>query len=199
MSYGQPLEIPLHSVTAVKGNKIIFSSHNIQTCRSQFFYSDLSASGIYDPKASGDDIEFRKHPVKEHCLHSRGPVCKEYFQRLGLMTFGINCRKPFQGVFALFDGMAFVSEIAGKGTVCIPDNACRRPVIPGPQGRELLGKGIHRVGFVSARLVGIAGKSAVIIGQQVIHAAFGAFSIVQVEQKSVPVHLHLIRRVFCVQ
>ena len=199
MTDRHPLDISLHGVTAIERYIIIISPQKIQTCRSQFFHRDTPAAGVHDTHTSRDHIIFRQHSVEQHGPHSCHAVHKDHFQRLCLIVIRINRRKTRKRIFAILNTVAFVTEITAVSTVCILDDTCRCTVIAGSQRRELLRQRIHGICLVIPGIIRIAGKSSVVISQYIIHTAFRIFTIIQVQQKSISVDLHLIRCILCVQ
>ena len=95
--------------------------------------------------------------------------------------------------------MAHIAEVTAVSTVRVFDDAGWRPVIPGAKGRKFLGKGVHGIGLILSGIIRISRKTPVIKCEQIIHTSVCAFSVVQVQQKSISVYLHLISRVLCVQ
>ena len=95
--------------------------------------------------------------------------------------------------------MAYIAKITAVRPVCILNDARRRAVIPRSQRWELLGQRIHRISLISAGIVGIAGKASVIISQKKVHASFSRFSIIQMQQETISVNLHLVCCILCMQ
>ena len=138
MSDRHSLHISLHGMTPVECNKIILSTHHIQTCRSKFLHRNTSVTGIYNFNTAGDNIIFRKHTVKQHRLYSGHTVFQNHLKGLSFIIIRIHRRKSFQSIFPVAYAVTLISEITAVGAVRIFNNTCRSAVVPCPQRRKFL-------------------------------------------------------------
>jgi len=93
MRYRNSLIIPLHRMTSVKTDHIIFSCHKIKTRRSRFFKINDVLFCIDDLRTSGDHIVFWQYPIEKCHLNSGPPIFQHHFQCLCFFLSSIHCRK----------------------------------------------------------------------------------------------------------
>ncbi len=168
-------------MTAVKTDKIIFSAYKIQTGRLRFFQINFLHTAVLYARASRNDIQIRKHAVKQRNPHICHRILQVDFQCVGLLIAGIDCRKLRQSIFSFCNAVAPVAKIASIRAVRISNNNRRASVISRSLARKLLGKNVHRIRAVVPHVIGISGKSPVCKLQQIIHVPAGLFSIIQMQ------------------
>ena len=199
VGYRNPLKIPFHGMSSIEADHIIISIEEIQNCRSRLSDIYFLRSGIFDPDAPCNNIVFRKDTVKQHCLHLSYRILQINFQSLCLLWCRINCRETGKSIFPIHNFVSFISKIAAVCPVLILDYQSTASVITVSHTRVLLGQRIHRISPVKSGIVGITGKSAVCKSQKIIHLSLYLLSIIQMDQKSIAVHLKLISCLFCVK
>ena len=95
--------------------------------------------------------------------------------------------------------MADITQITAIRTVRIVNHKRTVSVIPHTQHRIFLWQRIQRIRSVVARIRRIAGKTSVVISQQVIHIAGYTAPIIQVQQEAEIIYFHLVSRMFRMQ
>ena len=186
-------------MSSVKSKQVIISVKKIQFCGHHLVHIDLLTALIADIDASCNDIQFRKYTVKKHGLHAGSRILQNDLQCLCLLIIRINRRKPRKAVFTVTDSIVLVTHITAHASVTVfQHQGCTAEISVSIAGK-FLWKRVHGIGSVCSRIIGISGKSSVIVSQKIIHAAFCLFTIIEMKKKSVLIHLHLICSFFCLQ
>lgn len=92
-----------------------------------------------------------------------------------------------------------IAKITPVGTIRIFDGDCRTSVIPRSVTGQLLRQSVHRIRAVYPCIIRISRKSSICIREQIIHVSRCPASIIQMQQKTKRIYLHLIGRVHCMQ
>lgn len=125
MRYRNSLIIPLHRMTSVKTDHIIFSCHKIKTRRSRFFKINDVLFCIDDLRTSGDHIVFWRYPIEKCHLNSGPPIFQHHFQCLCFFLSSIHCRGPDSPYFSRQDPISPVTQVTGSSPILSPyDQRC---------------------------------------------------------------------------
>ena len=181
----------LHPVPSGKMNQIIISIGKVQGEGIQTLHKKSLLGNIFDSGISGNHVLIRIENVIQLHLYP-------------LSFFFQENAKSFTFLYRLGMGKALRKRSSGKNLhpvnaqiqnplpVRTGNATSRNTIISISKGRILLGQGIHGVGSVCICIIGITGKSSILILEKVGKIPFSPFAVIIMQKMPIGTDSHLI-------
>ena len=201
MPHAAALGAALHGMTPIEGDDIEVAMNEVEARRLGPFDDHAPRAGVAHDRRARDDVRAGEHAVEKLDLEPEPLVAQGDRERLrpGCLAVGVHGGQPLEGVLAGADLMAVVAQVAPERPLGVAHHQKRAAHVARPLEGELLRQHVERVGAL-ADVRGLPAHAAAVgVGEQIAHVAFAARPVVQVEQVSVLVDPHLVRRSIRVQ
>ena len=190
---GRALHLAFHGVAAVEVDQIPFTEGQIQAEGRGLFQPQGMGAVVAQPGGAGDDILVGKYAVQKVQFQPGDEVPQGDAQGLGVTVFLVGAGQTLQGILAGFDAVGNIDKIRTGGTGLIADDQAGKPEVAYIAAGVLLGEHIRGNAALPAAGVVVRRKTVVSPGVQRFQAALAdAATVVQVQQMSPRVHLHVV-------
>ena len=167
--------------------------HEVETGALDLLHHDARLPRVAHDCRTTDHVQMGQHAIEQLDLETQTLIAQGDRKGFGIVIrTSVDGRKTFQLILARMDLVAHIAQIAPKGSLGITHHQKGTAHVARPLHRELLRKEVERVATVCSLLVGRGGGAPVEARGHIVHDAFGAAAVVEVQQAANVVDLHLV-------